>query len=57
MSCRISGGTNGKISSQILKISLAWDRGAEGTEGKTEFGQYFRQRQYLPPLRSFSETW
>lgn len=49
MSCRISGGTNGKISSQILKISLAWDRGAERTEGKTEFGQYFRQRQYLPP--------
>lgn len=25
-------------------------QGAEGTEGKTEFGQYFRQRQYLPPL-------
>ena len=49
MSCRISGGTNGKFSSQILKISLAWDRGAEGTEGKTEFRQYFRQRQYLPP--------
>ena len=57
MSCRISGGTNGKISSQILKISLAWDRGAEGTEGKTEFGSIFASASTSPPLRSFSETW